>query len=194
MYTVKAFRVSGLFCHLPAGQSVISASNVFTDSHVISGPALEVVAELGHRAFLPCSLSSPQVLSIKFLNLKTVSQVIASNPIPPPHFKGFQRMNQETYIQNIVRHKHHNFYPAWRSSTTRALVQRGEAGKANLHGRPQRCNSSTNNPGSNRTYKSFQHMQIGRCQTQDIGRTKLPCRDEGFSRWTKALEFWWLRV
>ena len=134
---------------------MISASNVFTDSHVISGPALEVVAELGHRAFLPCSLSSPQVLSIKFLNLKTVSQVMASNPIPPPHFKGFQRMNQETYIQNIfkyhsciidlVRHKHHNFNPARRSSTTRALVQRGEAGKANLHGRPQRCNSSTNN-------------------------------------------------
>ena len=162
MYTVKAFRVSGLFCHLPAGRSVISASNVFTDSHVISGPALEVVAELGHRAFLPCSLSSPQVLSIRFLNLKTVSQVMASNPIPPPHFKGFQRMNQETYIQNIfqyqsciidlVRHKYHNFTPARRSSTTRALVQRGEAGKANLHGRPQRCNSSsTNNPGSHRT-------------------------------------------
>ena len=79
---------------------MISASNVFTDSHVISGPALEVVAELGHRAFLPCSLSSPQVLSIKFF-LKTVSQVMASNPIPPPHFKGFQRMNQETYMQNI---------------------------------------------------------------------------------------------
>ena len=126
MYTVKAFRVSGLFCHLPAGQSVISASNVFTDSHVISGPALEVVAELGHRAFLPCSLSSPQVSSIKFLNLKTVSQVMASNPIPPPHFKGFQRMNQETYMQNIfqfhgciidlVRHKHHNSNPARRSS------------------------------------------------------------------------------
>ena len=87
----------------------------------------------------------PSGIIHQFLNLKTVSQVIASNPIPPPHFKGFQRMNQETYIQNIVRHKHHNFYPAWRSSTTRALVQRGEAGKANLHGRPQRCNSSTNN-------------------------------------------------
>ena len=96
-----------------------------------------------------------------FFNLKTVSQVMASNPIPPPHFKGFQRMNQETYIQNIfkyhsciidlVQHKHHNFNPAWRSSTTRALVQRGEAGKANLHGRPQRCNSSTYNPGSHRT-------------------------------------------
>ena len=116
----------------------------------------------------------------QFLDLKTVSQVMASNPIPPPHFKGFQRMNQETYIQNItavslilcfqrmnqetyifqyhnciidlVRHKHHNFNPARRSSTTRALVQRGEAGKANLHGRPQRCNSSsTNNPSSHRT-------------------------------------------
>ena len=120
MYTVKAFRVSGLFCHLPAGQSVISASNVFTDSHVFSGPALEVVAELGHRAFLPCSLSSPQVLSIIFLNLKTVSLIMASNPISPPHFKAFQRMNEETYMQNIfkyhscciidlVRHKHHNF-------------------------------------------------------------------------------------
>ena len=156
MYTVKAFRVSGLFCHLPAGQSVISASNVFTDSHVFSGPALEVVAELGHRAFLPCSLSSPQVLSIIFLNLKTVSLIMASNPISPPHFKAFQRMNEETYMQNIFKyhscciidleqHKHHNFNPARRPSTTCALVQRGEAGKANLHGRPQRCNSSTNN-------------------------------------------------
>ena len=61
----------------------------------------------------------PSGIINQFLNLKTVSQVMASNPIPPPHFKGFQRMNQETYIQNIfkyhsciidlVQHKHHNF-------------------------------------------------------------------------------------
>ena len=43
------------------GGCFVISENVSTNFAVISGPALEVVAELGHRAFLPCSLSSPQV-------------------------------------------------------------------------------------------------------------------------------------
>ena len=49
-----------MFCHSLDG---VISENVFTDCSVISGPALEVVAELGHHALLPCSLSSPQVIS-----------------------------------------------------------------------------------------------------------------------------------
>ena len=98
LYTVKAFRVSGLFCHLPAGQSVISASNVFTDSHVISGPALEVVAELGHRAFLPCSLSSPQVLSIFFFKFENSF---------PSH--GFQS-NSSSPLQRLSKNESGNLH------------------------------------------------------------------------------------
>ena len=59
MYTVRAFQVTRDVL-LFALDGVIS-ENVLTNCAVISGPALEVVAELGHRAFLPCSLSSPQV-------------------------------------------------------------------------------------------------------------------------------------